>query len=115
MPPIMIKATGERFAYEDTPVGFNLGEMPGVSFTQETRHLSQGNMLLMMSNGVPGMKNESGVEFTTSYVQSGIDEITAQVYDLREMTDRLESMLTDFRGSAELEADTSMILLRYFG
>ena len=72
-------------------------------------------MLLLMSNGVPGMKNGSGMEFTTTYVQSGINEITAKVYDLREMADRLEGMLADFRGDAELEADTSMILLRYFG
>ena len=115
MPPILLKGTGESFSYENTPVGFNLGEMPGVSFTQETRHLSQGNMLLMMSNGVPGMKNESGLEFTNSYVQSGINEITTKAYDLREMTEQLENMLADFRGNAELEADTSMILLRYFG
>ena len=115
MPPILLKGTGESFSYENTPAGFNLGEMPGVSFTQETRHLSQGNMLLMMSNGVPGMKNESGLEFTNSYVQSGINEITTKAYDLREMTEQLENMLADFRGNAELEADTSMILLRYFG
>jgi hypothetical protein len=69
----------------------------------------------MMSNGVPGMKNESGLEFTNSYVQSGINEITTKVYDLREMTEQLETMLADFRGGAELESDTSMILLRYFG
>jgi serine phosphatase RsbU (regulator of sigma subunit) len=115
MPPILVKGTGESFTYENTPVGFNLGEMPGVSFTQEMLHLSQGNMLLMMSNGVPGMKNESGLEFTNSYVQSGINEITTKVYDLREMTEQLETMLADFRGGAELESDTSMILLRYFG
>jgi len=115
MPPLLHKGTGTGFASGNEPAGFHLGEMPNLSFTQQTLQLSQGNMLLLMSGGVPGMKNENGLEFTTAYVQSGINLVSSREYDLKAMTDMLEYMLESFRGKAELEADTSMILFRYFG
>jgi len=115
MPPMLLKETGAGFAFDSRPAGFLLGEMPGVSFTQDTRRLSQGNTILLMSGGVPKMKNENGLEFTTAYVQSGINLVSSREYDLKAMTDMLEYMLESFRGKAELEADTSMILFRYFG
>ncbi|MBE6611250.1 MAG: HAMP domain-containing protein [Ruminococcaceae bacterium] len=115
MPPILLKGTGEGFAQESKPVGFRLGEMPNVSFTQERVRLSQGNMLLLTSEGVSGMKNENGLEFTTAYLESEINSIAGKIYDLREMVDALEDTLTAFRGEAELEADTSVLLFRYLG
>ena len=115
MPPMLLKETGAGFAFDSRPAGFLLGEMPGVSFTQDTRRLSQGNTILLMSGGVPKMKNENGLEFTNAYVQSGINMIAAREYDLKAMTELLEHMLDGFRGNAELEADTSLLLFRYFG
>lgn len=115
MPPVLLKETGTGFAYENKPVGFNLGQMPGISFTQESVRLTQGNMVMLMSHGVPDMKNEKGMEFTSPYVEAGINMIAAREYDLHKMSDLFDNMLANFRGNAELESDTSTILFRYFG
>ncbi len=115
MPPILHKGTGIGFTYENSSADFTLGEMPNISFKQETLRLSQGNMLLLTSCGVPEMKNANGLEFTTAYVESEINTIASREYDLKTMIDLLENTLTSFRGDAELEADTSMLLFRYLG
>lgn len=115
MPPVLLKKTGEDFSYDAAARQFNLGEMPNVSFTQETVRLSQGNSLIMMSNGVPEMKSENGMEFSEAYVGSEINRIAASEYELKEIVDRLENALEEHRGAAVPESDTSVIAFRYLG
>lgn len=115
MPPVLLKKTGEKFAYDIAARQFSLGEMIGISYSQETVRLSQGNSVIMMSGGVPEMFNENGVEFGETKVEAEINGITAREYALRNITEELENSLDKFRGAARLESDTSLIAFRYFG
>lgn len=115
MPPVLLKKTGEKFAYDIAARQFSLGEMIGISYSQETTRLSQGNSVIMMSGGVPETFNENGVEFGETKVESEINGITAREYALRNITEELENSLDKFRGTARLESDTSLIMFRYFG
>ncbi len=115
MPPVLLKKTGQDFAFESSPPQFNIGEMPNVTFSQESVSLSQGDTVMLMSKGVPQMCDINGMEFTTAYVQEGISYIAKKHYDLKEIIDTLEDALERFRRGAALNADTSMLIFRYFG
>ncbi len=115
MPPVLFKKTGEGFSYNFAPGQFSLGEMPNISFSPETIRLSQGNSIIFMSNGVPEMENENGVEFSETKVKSEINRIASGKYALGDITKELEDSLEFFRGDAQPESDTSLIAFRYLG
>ncbi len=113
MPPVLLKKTGEGFSFNFAPGQFSLGEMPNISFSPETIRLSQGNSIIFMSNGVPEMENENGVEFSETKVKSEINRIASSKYALKDITEELEDSLEYFRGDAQPESDTSLIAFRY--
>ena len=115
MPPVLLKKTGEKFGYDIAARNFGLGEMANISYKQETIKLSQGNSVIMMSGGVPEMLNANGVEFGETRVEAEINGITARGYALKYITEELENSLDKFRGTAQLESDTSLVMFRYFG
>ena len=115
MPPLLVKRTGEEFVPEDTPIQFNVGEMRGVSFTEQTIQLCQGNMLVFTSEGVPEMKNESGSIYSEAKLTWTLNEISAHTYELDRMVFELEESLEKFRGTREPDTDTAVAVFRYFG
>lgn len=115
MPPVIIKDCGEEYVCESGEMQFNLGEMHGVSFSQNTIHLSQGNTIFLTSYGVPEMKNNDDEKFTQSRLVNEINDISKQHYQLTEMTDELEMRLDAFRMGREIELDTTILGFRYFG
>lgn len=115
MPPILIKKVGESFDFETAAVQFTIGEMKGVSFTQETIQLRQGNTVMFTSNGVPEMKNTYKVQFTEERIKSEINSIAGGVYDLKEIVDSFEEKLDRFRENEPVEQDTTILAFRYFG
>ena len=89
--------------------------MKGVSFTQETIQLRQGNTVMFTSNGVPEMKNTYKVQFTEERIKSEINSIAGGVYDLKEIVDSFEEKLDRFRENEPVEQDTTILAFRYFG
>ena len=115
MPPMLIKTAGEPYKAEEQTMQYNLGEMRSVSFAQKTVQLQQGNSLILMSHGVPEMKNKSGAVFTEQRVEEEINRISAEKYYLKDMTDSLEDALARFREGRSIELDTTILGFRYFG
>ena len=115
MPPILIKRTNEEYLVENASIQFNLGEMKGVTFTQETVKLSQGNTLIFTSYGVPEMRNRYGERFNESGLKEEINSIAGQYYTLEEMIGELEKRLEKFRQGEPVELDTTILGFRYFG
>ncbi len=115
MPPLLIKRIGESYEFQNDAVQFGIGEMRGISFTQETLKLQQGISVFFSSYGVSEMKNADGAKFTIERLRSEINSISDSLYDLKEMTDELENRLNRFRGKASVEIDTATCTFRYFG
>ena len=115
MPPILLKRTGEPFKAVKDEMQFNLGEMRGVAFRQNTLTLNQGSAFFLCSYGVPEMKNSGGEKLTGKRLLALINEISREVYPLEDMTAALEKRLDTFRGDEEPELDTTILGFRYFG
>lgn len=115
MPPIIIKETGKPYASLNEGIQFNLGEMKGVSFKQNTIRLNQGSSIFLTSYGVSEMKNSDGEKFSEERVVAAINEIAHENYPLQEMISELESRLDRYRGGAASELDTTILGFRYFG
>ena len=115
MPPIIVKKTGEPYYAADKEIQFNLGEMKGVSFKQNTVSLNQGYTFFFTSYGVPYMKNGSGEMFSEKRLVEEINEISSLDYPLDRMIGELEDRLDSFRGNTAIELDTTILGFRYFG
>ena len=115
MPPMIIKRTGEQYLSGHEEMLFNLGEMHGVSFEQNTIQLNQGETVFLTSHGVSELKNAYGEEFTLARATAAINEIASRVYPLNEMIDMLENELDVFGAGAPRELDTTILGFRYLG
>ena len=115
MPPMLMKVAGEPYKAEEETIQFNLGEMRSVSFTQKTIQLQQGNTLILTSHGVSEMRNNAGEHFTGKRLESEINAIASEEYELKEIIGELESRLDNFRQERPTELDTTIIGFRYFG
>ena len=115
MPPLLIKRAGEEFMLDKANVPFNLGQMRGISFEENTIRLTQGNTVMFTSFGVSQMSDENGSVYTMERLVNTVNSISGEVYALDETISRLEAELDRFRGSAPVTRDTAIVGFRYFG
>ena len=115
MPPVVLKRAGEKYEAAQEEMQFNLGEMRGVAFRQNTVKLCQGNTVFVYSYGIPEMRNEGEEKFTDKRLLAEINDVASTDYPLREMIAELEKRLDLFRGEMEAELDTTILGFRYFG
>ena len=115
MPPMILKIAGEPYQAEEETMQFNLGEMRGVSFTQKTVQLQQGNSLIITSHGVSEMRNRGGEIFTGQRLVEEVNRLSSTQYYLNDIIGGLEERLEQFRQDRAIELDTTILGFRYFG
>ena len=115
MPPMLIKKPGENFEIAKAELPFNLGQMRGVSFEQNTLQLYQGSTLFLTSFGVTEMSDAKGSKYGFERLINVMNRITGNVYDLDKTIKELEDDLDEFRCNAPTPSDTTILGFRYFG
>ena len=115
MPPMLIKKPGENFELAKADLPFNLGQMRGVSFEQNTLQLYQGSAVFLTSTGVTEMSDPKGDKYGFDRLLDVMNRITGNVYDLDKAIKELENDLDNFRNDAPVPSDTTILGFRYFG
>ena len=108
--PLWLKSNKQQV----TPVqggGVPIGMMPGMSYQNHTIKLQPGDRLFLYSDGVTECENPEGEHFGEERLicelKQGFNE------ELQQLTDRIESAITQWNGTGSFEDDVTYLLLEW--
>jgi sigma-B regulation protein RsbU (phosphoserine phosphatase) len=90
--------------------GLILGLLPEVSFAENKRQLSPGEILVIYSDGVTEAENELEDQFGEKRLQEMIKQ--NQNCSAEELVDRIYNAVTEFCGSAKQSDDITLVIIK---
>jgi len=89
--------------------GFPVGLHPKATFEEQELNLNQGERLILYSDGVTDCTNQDGQEFSAERLTDLLQEW--QELPLRNLMEKLQNSLREWRGSDEFDDDISLLAI----
>ena len=106
----LLIAAGDGSIEQLGPTGTPIGLVPMANYTQETRHLGPGDLLVLYTDGFVEAENPEGDEYGIERMEVVFAE--ARDRPLREIAKRLEDDVRDFARGVPFHDDRTLVILR---
>lgn len=110
-----LKRCGGAFEPLASKNNFALGSMANVPYWQQSVRLVQGDMLFLYTNGVTGVKDKKGEEFSESRIGATLNKLLKTEYTAVSIIGKFQQEVSGFLDGGEPENDIAALLFRYFG
>lgn len=110
-----LKRCGGVFEPLASKNNFALGSMANVPYWQQSVRLVQGDMLFLYTNGVTGVKDKKGEEFSESRIGATLNKLLKTEYTAVSIIGKFQQEVSGFLDGGEPENDIAALLFRYFG
>jgi serine phosphatase RsbU (regulator of sigma subunit) len=107
-PPVLVRKNGGAELL--TTGGLILGGMPAMLYEQETITLSEGDMLLLYTDGVSEAMNSENEEFGDDRIRNLLE--TNRHLPPQGLLELLETTVVEFRGASLFEDDFTLLLAK---
>jgi len=114
-PATIVKRAGTDFEEISEVKSFALANMENINFHQNHINLMQGDVMMLYTSGVSRTKNESGEEFSETYVSIQLNEVIKREYELDKILNAMNQSLMEFKNGFEDHSGGVMLLFRFFG
>lgn len=114
MQPVM-KQAGEEAEVLDVKECFQLGALLNVAYIQQKRILTQGESILIYTDGVPLRKDNQDYEFSRERLLLEWNKELNSRYKLEDLVTDMMDGVDKFANGVGPHADETMLVFRYFG
>lgn len=110
-----VKRAGKTLEVLECPSGFALGSMENVVYPQRMIQLTQGESVVLCTQGIAKKLDKKGYEFTEDAVRQTVDETMQEEYALEKMIEKVEDVLDAFGEGTVQEMDETLMVVRFIG